>query len=292
MAASTEIGLSAQIAAFEAKGTPDQIAANWRKYIRRFELYLFTLTDKKVSSQLSKLLYVGGDDVIAAYDLTDLPTPIQIAEKETEAANPVAGRNPPPVTTWTQVVEALTKHVEPTKSKRAARRTFRETRPLRGETMDEFTSRLKSLSVGCEFTDIEEEILQQIVCTTDSRHLLTEIYRKDDISLAEVLKLARVDQATKAKMDETLDCQVAKVHSAKPTKKGQIRRPNDRTCINCGGSYPHKGGRSSCPAYGETCNKCMKQGHFASVCRSSQTSGSKHKERTKYSEPKPRKAHM
>src|SRR5277367_4149704 len=118
MAASSQLGLSTPIQPFDVKGTPDQIASNWRRYVRRFELYLFTTSDSKVSNQLSKLLYLGGDDVIAAYDLTGLPSPVQIAAQEVAAAVvPAEGEEPaPPATTWKQVVEALTKHFEPSKS--------------------------------------------------------------------------------------------------------------------------------------------------------------------------------
>ncbi|XP_064468936.1 uncharacterized protein K02A2.6-like [Ornithodoros turicata] len=42
----------------------------------------------------------------------------------------------------------------------------------------------------------------------------------------------------------------------------------DKQCFNCGGAWPHKGGKQSCPARNATCNACRKRGHFAVVCRS------------------------
>jgi len=39
-------------------------------------------------------------------------------------------------------------------------------------------------------------------------------------------------------------------------------------CRNCGGRFPHPGGRSTCPAYGVICNQCSKVGHYARCCRS------------------------
>lgn len=38
-------------------------------------------------------------------------------------------------------------------------------------------------------------------------------------------------------------------------------------CRNCGGNWPHDGGRSHCPAWGRTCRACNKMGHFAKLCR-------------------------
>jgi len=45
-----------------------------------------------------------------------------------------------------------------------------------------------------------------------------------------------------------------------------------QTCRNCGGPYPHAGGRESCPAFGKSCNFCSKPNHFSKVCRSRQAS--------------------
>jgi hypothetical protein len=41
-------------------------------------------------------------------------------------------------------------------------------------------------------------------------------------------------------------------------------------CRNCGGSYPHIGGKSSCPAAGKKCFECGKMGHFGKHCLSKQ----------------------
>ena len=49
------------------------------------------------------------------------------------------------------------------------------------------------------------------------------------------------------------------------------RKPRDREgekCANCGRTG-HRARDLKCPALGKTCNKCHKQNHFASMCRSS-----------------------
>ena len=40
-----------------------------------------------------------------------------------------------------------------------------------------------------------------------------------------------------------------------------------RKCFLCGDSWPHKNGKSSCPAFGHTCKKCGKHNHFESKCK-------------------------
>ena len=47
-----------------------------------------------------------------------------------------------------------------------------------------------------------------------------------------------------------------KIGPGKPTK----------SCYNCGGLYPHSGGKV-CPAKGKKCHNCEKYDHFSTVCR-------------------------
>ena len=42
-------------------------------------------------------------------------------------------------------------------------------------------------------------------------------------------------------------------------------------CFYCGGSYPHPGGKTSCPAFGKECRGCGRTGHFKEVCRAKHT---------------------
>ena len=49
-------------------------------------------------------------------------------------------------------------------------------------------------------------------------------------------------------------------------------KTSGQTCRNCGGSWPHKGGRESCPAKDRKCYKCSKLGHYAKLCRKSDKS--------------------
>ena len=40
------------------------------------------------------------------------------------------------------------------------------------------------------------------------------------------------------------------------------RHPARKQCRNCGGQFPHEGGKTKCPAYGKICNQCNKIGHY------------------------------
>src|SRR5277367_3698426 len=265
--------------------TPDRKAAAWRKYMRRFELYLFSRgEDQVLSKKISHLLWVGGDEVIEAYELSGLPTPsaISTAENATLAENAV--RTLP--TTWEDILAALTKYFEPTKSKRAARRKFRTINPNPGESMDQFATRLKTEAVGCEYDDLEEEIFQQIIQVTENKRLLAEIFKKDDMKLSEFLQLARIEESMRQQVnpvEQVATGELAQVNSnPKHGKTASRNRPQpkenskNKECLFCGGSYPHPGGRTTCPASGKTCGYCSLTGHFEAKClKKKQGSGQK-----------------
>lgn len=56
-----------------------------------------------------------------------------------------------------------------------------------------------------------------------------------------------------------------------PNSKKPPTRPPSNRCYHCGKSPGHV--RQNCPAKAAICHKCSKKGHWASVCKSSQTVG-------------------
>ena len=47
-------------------------------------------------------------------------------------------------------------------------------------------------------------------------------------------------------------------------------QPAETKCGHCGRSYPHEGGRESCPAFKQSCHNCGTVGHYAKLCRNKQ----------------------
>ena len=52
---------------------------------------------------------------------------------------------------------------------------------------------------------------------------------------------------------------------------GNSKHQPTETCGHCGRSYPHEGGRESCPAFKQSCHNCGTVGHYAKLCRKPQT---------------------
>ena len=70
-----------------------------------------------------------------------------------------------------------------------------------------------------------------------------------------------------------------KSRNRKSSRDGhEIRKSSDK-CRNCGGDYPHPGGKTSCPTYQATCRGCGALNHFEAVCRSKGKESSRNKRR-------------
>lgn len=54
--------------------------------------------------------------------------------------------------------------------------------------------------------------------------------------------------------------------TSKSSQQKTVQRKQQSTCRNCGGSFPHPGGQSACPAIGLACKSCGKPNHFAHCC--------------------------
>ena len=100
------------------------------------------------------------------------------------------------------------------------------------------------------------------------RQLLTKQH-----TLTEALDLARAQevadqQACKIERQRNEDVrkreEINKVSTRQPYNEGKVRKK----CYNCGGIFPHEGGRMKCPAWGKKCLSCEKYNHFAKCCRS------------------------
>ena len=152
---------------------------------------------------------------------------------------------------------------------------FREARQGSTETLDQYYTRLRSLSARCEFTDPDFEILVQIVLCGFSTRLRKNALKDLKLTLKDRLVIGRQYKRSEQQTAEIEDsfknhnnpretsalnalCQTQNTNG-----KPQSGHPLWR---NCGGEWPHQNG--PCPARGKECRKRLKNNHFARVCRS------------------------
>lgn len=65
---------------------------------------------------------------------------------------------------WDVLIEKLRAHYAPAPSKIAQRFTFRQRLQLEEESINQYIAALQSAALYCDFTDLEENLLDQLVC--------------------------------------------------------------------------------------------------------------------------------
>ena len=174
---------------------------------------------------------------------------------------------------YDKAVEKLNEYFEPQKHRLYEVYKFREARQDVSETLDQYYTRLRSLSTRCEFADPDFEIMVQIVLCGRYNRLRKQALRDPKLTLKDLLVLGRQCERSRqqaAEIEEnTRNNQTgmnddAVVDAVRNTPAGKTSQKG--VCRNCGAEWPHNTG--ICPAKGKECRKCSKLNHFARVCRS------------------------
>ncbi|XP_014666498.1 PREDICTED: uncharacterized protein LOC106808332 [Priapulus caudatus] len=166
---------------------------------------------------------------------------------------------------------------------------FRQAKQNQGENIMTYCTRLRKQAEYCEFPNLNGEIKSQIIQSCLSSRLRRRALRDSDITLDELLTLARGfelsdQQAHVIEHPNGREESVQMIHNRQPPNsfrgkargrgKQSYRKPcaqqqkeKTRQCYRCGGEFPHQ---SNCPAKGKMCSLCKKSNHFAKMCKSRQ----------------------
>lgn len=79
---------------------------------------------------------------------------------------------------YSKLKEKLTDYYAPKKNVHYARYLFLKMRPNVGESTVSYAARLREKAVNCEFHDLDERILEQIIQTTDNSDLVRKVLHK------------------------------------------------------------------------------------------------------------------
>uniref|UniRef100_A0A224Z9X1 RNA-directed DNA polymerase n=1 Tax=Rhipicephalus zambeziensis TaxID=60191 RepID=A0A224Z9X1_9ACAR len=252
---------------FDLRATDaNNIGLEWTKWVERFQNFLVACNITSDTRKKALLLHYVGEEV---YDLfQSLPASTLETTSEYEAAK-----------------AKLDAHFAPRINPTFAVYRFRQTKQNVGESLDAFYARLRQLARHCGFADADLEIKSQIILATSSSRL-RKYAMLHSLNLPDLLKQGRMFEDVERDVYEIEkndgNAAVLAVHKdgqhghhqrdgrRPPRKSHERQRPrvSSTECHNCGGKWPHQGGRSGCPAWGKTCNACKKVGHFARFCLS------------------------
>uniref|UniRef100_H3A6Z3 Gypsy retrotransposon integrase-like protein 1 n=1 Tax=Latimeria chalumnae TaxID=7897 RepID=H3A6Z3_LATCH len=146
-----------------------------------------------------------------------------------------------------------------------------------------YHTHLRKLAMTCNFMDIDRKIKSQIVQTCLSAKLRRRALGDPGITLTQLIEIGKAMEVSEAQAS-SIEREQHIINKMLRGKKGDNRQyhkacaqqykqqPNKNTsntkCRNCGGNFPHAGGKTACLAFGKECHNCKKANHFAACCRS------------------------
>ncbi len=194
-----------------------------------------------------------------------------------------------PEDAFTKAAARLNAYFKPKRNHMMEKFNFRTAKQEESETIETYVTRLRLLAKHCEFSNVDTEIMTQVVLSCHSTKLRRELLKVEDLKMEKLLSLGRVhdtlnDQVERVEgksteQDEDYERVEAFNSKRKPFRKLEASQPfrrqgvqsgksgvkTEKKCFKCGGSYPHV---QECPAIGKRCRKCNQLGHFEICCRS------------------------
>ena len=236
----------------------------WPKWIRRFEHFRsasgLAMKDGKV--QVDTLLYAMGsdaDDVMLSFHLV-----------ENDACD------------YGKVKDRFDGHFVKKRNLIYERAKFNTRCQQKEEPVDAFVTALHNLAQYCKYKELHDEMIQDRLVVGLRDATLSEKLQLDaGLTLETALTKARQSEAVHQQQaflrgkEEEVPVATVK-HKAGQSGKSFFKRKGsktptvgekDRSCGRCGKTPSHT--RQQCPARDVKCNSCGKIGHYARLCRGS-----------------------
>ncbi|XP_070586958.1 uncharacterized protein [Erythrolamprus reginae] len=250
----------------------DPEKTSWDEYMTTFEIFLEAagIQDAEADRRRAIFLNYCGPEIRGiAQTLTD-PQP----------ARTVA---------WDVLQEKLASHFKPTKPAMVYRHQFSMMAQKENESINQFTTRLRTVLAQCKFKDPEARLTDALVFGMKSATVRNKLLTEEEPTLQTVIKLAQTAEAADAAARELKEHGrreiIAKIDAASPRAVGpddpnqpahnvdncflvQDQPRHHRTshpapCAGCRGNHQ----RHRCPFRDATCRRCNRRGHIAIACR-------------------------
>ena len=166
-----------------------------------------------------------------------------------------------------EIIEAMRRYVDGHLNETVERHNFRQ-RVWR--VFRRFLISLRELANMCKFcseTCTQKSIRDQIIEGLNDGDTIEDLLQESGLTLTTTITKCQSKEAAK-KHHADITTQDAETVAA--LQKPQDMVPQAKHCPGCGGAH-HRGGRSQCSAFNQTCSFCHKVGHFARVWRGKQT---------------------
>ena len=254
--------MEAELQRFDTENS-DDIEKRWTRYKTKLGWYFTLKNIKQDEIKKTSLFYFGGDGIVDMYE-----------EDADDADN------------YDAIIKKLDARLIPKQNNQLNRLNFRKIIQYDDEPFNEFVQRIRDKGKICDFADLKQEILSQIINGCTSMDLKKQALSSKDITLDRLIELGRTEESVNKQLKEIKKTAKPSVSSdEEETTNDQInnikRKANSNNdddgyanlaemkrkglCIRCGLKYPHE---KVCPAHDKTCFKCGNLGHYQRFCAS------------------------
>lgn len=236
----------------------------------KWKLWKCTWTNYELATKVAK-----EDDEIRVATLLAI-----IGEETVRVYNNLEWDDPADNKKIKKVLEKLEAYFLPRKNIRFERYRFNQRVQADGESIDTFITSLRDLSIACEFgLERDSLICDRVVQGIRDDRARERLLRETELSLqqaANIVRSSEIAQAQAKQMAADDDVNFFKrgLHPRSTSDSGDLgpssyskRKGNNRPeaeCNYCGRKHPR--GKTNCPASGQTCRYCGKEGHFEKKC--------------------------
>ena len=262
------------------------VAQRWRTFKAEFDIFLAAtgLDDKSQRRQIMALLNIIGARGRAVHETFTF--------ESTEANR-----------TLVEVCGAFEQHCIPQQSELLERQIFRLRKQQEGESVNQFVSALRKLSISCNFGTAQDSVVRDQLVTglLPDEKLADKLYDEPNLQLDRAVQICNTYELRQKRDSKSTDKpkviaeEVNAVENRTQSRPDTGRRPRGRgfgrprgrgarrgfgrsyttmsdraggtSCEQCG-YKEHRGPR--CPAIGRQCTVCRRFNHFGSVCTSRQ----------------------
>ena len=246
----------------DLEGDNATIALRWERWKRSLNIFLDATETKGAEKKRATLLLLGGSELQEI--IYNLPGAyVDVSEG---------------VDVFAIAIEKLDAYFLPKRNKIYERHMFRQIKQEEGEKFEKFVVRLRNQAGKCDFTNSEEQLIDQIVEKCASSEL-----RKKILTIGHSITLDRI--IIEANTLEAVDHQLEGYGQSKSTilnnsnnnnsevntirnnsAKASSSKQADNKCGRCGYNA-HTLPNQECPAKRKNCHSCGKLGHFSMQCR-------------------------
>lgn len=232
---------------FDCGGEPSSVGVRWEKWKRAFEVFLQALEVTDHRKKRAILLHTAG------LQLQEIYYNIPGAHIEETQNTDV----------YETAIIKLNEYFSPKQSRIYERHLFRLMKQEPGEKLEQFLVRLRYQANKCKFSNVEENLIDQITEKCSSPELRKKILTSgDNVTLETIIMEANTLESVNKQLEGFNDHPTTSEVNKIETK----RQPYKNICTRCG-KGDHLSQDEKCPAKNKKCSKCGYIRHFYNYCR-------------------------